>query len=248
GWARDHDWNGRPFVHVGLFLDRAFRGAGAHEPLSRPLLDLAAELGRRSGIEQALMFYRSVDTAHPRIARALGFRDLPVSMIGFRHNLDCLPDVRLPAGVEARPARLPEDRDVLRLLSGRAFDDPATQGQPMTTSHVDVIAGHPEYLPESITIAWHGTDPVGYLVSCPADVAGSNCSDLAELGVIPEWRGRRVGAGLLCQHLRWARVRGLGGAVTAAFSTNPTTALYWRMGFRPDAARTYSYFTRPLAS
>ncbi len=264
GWARDSEWNGRKLIHIGLFLSPDYRDAASHRPLTQPLLRLAEQLGKRHGRPQALIFYRSIDTIHPPIARSLGFHDLPTSMIGFRHNLRRIPHPRTldprpliphprpldpstprtlsltlrPPSLTIRSARLPEENSLLMSLSSRAFDNPATQGEPVDEQYLNLVTRRPGFLPDQILVAESSGNPVGYVISSKTSIL--------ELGVLPQSRGKGIGSAMLSRLLHWCRSQGLESISTAAFSTNRVVTLYWRIGFRPDAFQTYYFFTRTL--
>lgn len=245
GWARDLPWRGRNMIHTGLYLAPQARTPDRYAALTDRLIESARRLARARRRTEAYTFYRSIDTVHPPIIRAIGYRDLPTAMLGFNHDLVRIPDVPPPAGVEIRPARLPDELPLLQALAGRCFDDPATQVGPQHKDYWDMYV--PEYLadPELLLIAEADGRPAGYLALTTAD-APPGTAKIAEAAVAPEWRRRGITSHLLARALRHCRRRRLRRATLSELSTSPAAALIWRAGFRPDAAQTFYFFGRRL--
>ncbi|HDR00274.1 MAG TPA: GNAT family N-acetyltransferase [candidate division WOR-3 bacterium] len=244
GWARDILWHGRARIHTGLYLAPAARTPDRYAPLTDALLDSAHRLGRRLGRDDAVTYYSSIDTIHPPVVRAIGFRDLPTTMIGFGHDLGRVPASPTPAGVEIRPGRYAEDAPLLIELGRRCFDDPETQGYPMDEGfwgfYSEELIAHPGQL----LVALGGGRPVGYLVLSRSQGAGNAL--IAECAVDPAWRHRGIGSCLICRALDHCRRHRIRRVLLSEFSASPMSSALWRFGFRPDAVRTYYYFGRPL--
>lgn len=248
GWARASTWRGADCVHTGIALRRGFRTSGAHDALTVPLLKLAEEIGVRYGIPRAVVYLRGIDTIHPSIIRDMGFAQCPTTMIGFRHDLTSIPVRTLPLEVELRTACLPKDLDVVAGISERAFDNTEVQGQPAHRQRFELEMMKPGFETEQLLIAEAGGEPVAYIFLDQAASEDGAVYELSEIAVVPELRGRGIGGALVSRALSWIRARGARTALVAAFNTNPAATLYWRMGFRPDPLRSFSFFTRPVHS
>jgi GNAT superfamily N-acetyltransferase len=246
GWTRHTRWNGRNYIHIGLLLGRDFRTPASFQALTDPLLEAAREMGASSDTQEAITSCRSVDTIHPPIFRSIGFSSHPVSMLGFGHDLRMIPLRLMPPGIALRPARLPDEAQVILDILARCYDNPATQGQPMEEGYITFETGRPGFKPEQLLIAEAAGDPVGCAVLLKCGEEPCSGHEIAGLGVLPGLRGRGIGTAIVSQALNWIRVQGGRVALSAAFSTNRATTTYWRMGFRPDPLRTFSFFTRPL--
>lgn len=247
GWARyPGTWAGGDAVHVGLFLLRPYRSLASCRILADPLMELTRELGLRHGTREAVTFYRSVDTVHPPVVCALGFIESPLSMLGFKRSLETLPEVPLPLGIELRPLALPDEIPLFNQLCQRAFDDRCRQGEPISESYLRFESSLPGFGPEQFLLACHAGNPVGSAILLVARGNRELTYELANIGVVPEWRNRGLGAALVAAAIRWAASRGAGAFISAAYSTNRIATLYWRLGFRPDPVRTIRFFTRPL--
>lgn len=243
GWARDLTWTGDNYIHVGLFLARNHREPETHRELTEPLLKLAHDIGRRHGRTRALASYVSVDTIHPPILRQLGFRDHPTMLIGFRHDLRRIPEMPTPPGLQIRPARLAEEKSALIQLGRKAF---AGTGTPAHEDYWDILIGEESpRRPGFAFVAEDSNGPVGYIIA-GATEAPRRSIQVIESAVSRSARDQGIGSALLTRILQQARSRHLNAVYSATFSTTRSTVLHWRCGFRPDAARTYYYLTKPL--
>jgi ribosomal protein S18 acetylase RimI-like enzyme len=246
GWARPTVWNGQPCVHMGLALRRGFRTRGTHDIITQPLLELVQDIGRRGRIPRAVIFCRSIDTAHPSIFRNMGFSICPLSMIGFRHDLSSIPVRPAPPDVVLRTASLPDDIAAITALSGRTFTDRELQGEPITASYLEFESQRAGFKPEQVMLVEAGDELIGYCVLFMAHDERRMNHDIAELAVAPQFQHRGIGTTLVSQALLWMRAQGDASALVSTYSTNPASVLYWRMGFRPDPLRTYYFHTRTI--
>lgn len=249
GWARyPGTWPGGDAVHVGLYLSRDYRRLPTCRTLANPLLELACELGARNNTHEAVTYYRSVDTVHPPVVRSLGFAESPLTLLGFRHDLRDLPNFPLPHGIFLRPLTLPEEIPLFVSLSGCSFDDRCRQGEPISDSYLRFEISLPGFSAEQFLLAFQEDRPVGCAALLIARGNAELTYELAQLGVIPEWRRRGLGTAIVTSAMRWAAAKQARAFITAAYNTNRITTLFWRLGFRPDAIRTIKFFTRPLES
>jgi GNAT superfamily N-acetyltransferase len=247
GFTRPTRWRGTDMVELGLLLERGFRDRENYRVLTDRLLLVASEIAVKCGTRDIIVHYRGNDTVHPPVVLELGFREHPVSMLGFRHDLRDVSARPLPPGFAFRPARFPEERAALLNLTASSFDDRGRQGEPMAESYIDFIVGKPGFDLEQILLVENAGDPVGYTIVDSAIYAGDGCYNVLELGVLPGFRNRGVGSALVCRVLDWLKGRGARAALTGMFSSNQVATLYWRLGFRPDPNRTFRFFVRDAA-
>jgi ribosomal protein S18 acetylase RimI-like enzyme len=248
GFARPTRWKGMDSIQVGLTLKRGYRDRETYHVLTDRLLEAASELARKHQISSISTHFRSTDTVHPPVMIELGFQEHPVSMLGFLHDLEDIPSRHLPQGFFCRPARFPDEKTTVLNLSGSAFDDRDRQGEPITETYLDFIAGKSGFDPEQVLLVENSNSPVGFaIVDAAAHGAGGNYSIL-ELGVLPDARHRGIGSALVCRVLGWLKAREARAALTGMFSSNLAATLFWRLGFRPDPQRTYRFFVRDVVA
>jgi len=193
-----------------------------------------------------MIYYRSIDNIHPPILRELGFKAHPISMLGFRHDLDSLPEYRPLKGINIRSIDLTTERQKFIELARAVFDDPANQGEPVNVAHLDLTSSHPNFKPEQFLFAEAGNKPVGYILILQTELGEGLSYDIADFGVLPQWRGKGIGYTLMVYALNWIKRQKAKTALAASFSSNPANAVYWRLGFRPDPARTYNFFFKSI--
>jgi ribosomal protein S18 acetylase RimI-like enzyme len=244
GFARPTRWKGTDSIQVGLTLRRGYRDRETYHILTDRLLETASALARKHEVSILSTHFRSTDTVHPSVMLELGFKEHPVSMLGFRHDLADIPSRHLPDRFSCRPARLPDEKAAVLNLSGSAFDDRDRQGEPIGDTYVDFIAGKSGFDPEQVLLVEDSNGPVGCaVVNAPAQGVSGDYSIL-ELCVLPGSRRIGIGSALVCRVLVWLKTHGSGAALTSMFSTNLAATLFWRLGFRPDPGRTFRFFVR----
>ena len=244
GYARPTRWKGLDTIQLGLILKQGFRERETYHFLTDQLLDVAAELAAKYEIRHITIHYRSTDTIHPPVVREIGFEEHPVSMLGFRHDLNVISRRPMPPGFSLRAARLPEENAVVLGLSGRTFDDRDRQGEPLSSTYLDFVAARPGFDPQQVLLVENAGDPVGYAIVDTAAYQDGGCFHIVEVGVLTGSRNLGIGSALLSHILGWMKARGARTALTSMFSNNHAATLYWRTGFRPDPLRTFRFYVR----
>jgi ribosomal protein S18 acetylase RimI-like enzyme len=248
GFARPTRWKGTDSIQLGLTLKRGYRDPETYHFLTDPLLEIASELATKHEINNISIHFRGTDTVHPPVMLQLGFQEHPVSMLGFRHDLGDIPVRPLPPEFAFHPARLPEDKPVMLNLSASVFDDRDRQGEPITGTYLDFVAGKSTYHTDQVLLVEDAGDPIGYIVVDTTTHGGGGCYNILELGVLPRSRNLGLGSALVCRVLGGLKARGARAALTAMFSNNLAATLFWRLGFRPDPQRTFRFFVRDAAA
>ncbi|MGQ9707645.1 MAG: GNAT family N-acetyltransferase [bacterium] len=246
GWTRFVPWHNQDIIHIGLFLAPEARKKEYYQPLTDELLHIAKQLSEKFHTSDAMVFYRCFDNIHPPILHDLGFRDHPISMLGFRHNLRSLPEYQPLKGINIRPIDLTTERQKLVNLAKEAFDDPANQGEAANISFFDLESGNPNFKPEQFLFAEAEDKPVGYMLLCQSKDGGKLSYDIAEFGVLPRWRRKGIARTLMVYVLNWIKNQKATSALAASFSSNPSIAIYWHLGFRPDPIRTYCFYVKSI--
>jgi ribosomal protein S18 acetylase RimI-like enzyme len=147
--------------------------------------------------------------------------------------------------VTFRPARLPEELDALIELGERSFDDRMNMGEPQSIDYWKLSMNSDWFSPGQVIVAEHDGERIGYAFIW-VEAPDAKDVGLHEVTVLPGYRGKGIGSALTVEALKWSRDRGSESVLTGAFSTNRSIANYWRLGFRPEAIRTYYFFSRSL--
>ncbi|MEO3776612.1 GNAT family N-acetyltransferase [Micromonospora sp. B11E3] len=215
-----------PATSTGL-VHPAWRGRG----LGGRLLDWASEQAEDADL---LLTTESWSPGAEALFEARGFQRTFAEWV-LRHDLTGLPAVARPEGVRIEPVTWDTGRELFETYSASFADRPGFAA-PTAEEWLGELREDDEYRPELSMIA-RGPDggAVGFL----------NVIDnwIDQVGVVPGWRGRRVGAYLVGCALRSLAGEQAGAAWLCVNDNNPAAALYRRLGFR-DAGRRARYLRR----
>ncbi|TWH67995.1 acetyltransferase (GNAT) family protein [Micromonospora olivasterospora] len=218
-----------PATSTGL-VHPAWRGRG----LGGRLLDWA---GEQAGDADLLLTTESWSPGAETLFAARGFERTFAEWV-LRHDLTDLPAVARPEGVSTEPVSWKNGSELFGTYSASFADRPGFAA-PTAEEWLGELRDDDEYRPELSMIA-RGPDgaAVGFL----------NVIDnwIDQVGVVPGWRGRRVGAYLVASALRSLAGEKVGDAWLCVNDNNPAAALYRRLGFR-DAGRRARYLRRRLS-
>ncbi|MFW6133871.1 MAG: GNAT family N-acetyltransferase [Planctomycetota bacterium] len=125
--------------------------------------------------------------------------------------------------------------DVIRQTYTGSLDCPRLSG---LRSMTDVLAGHKAggtFRPDLWLLACCGGRPAGVVL---ANEAEPGRAEIVYMGVVPGFRGRRIGAALVGQAAHRARASGLSRVALAVDADNaPARAVYEPMGFELERRR-----------
>ncbi|SBT51105.1 GNAT family N-acetyltransferase [Micromonospora auratinigra] len=151
-----------------------------------------------------------------------------------RHDLDARPDVPAPTGVRHEPATLGPE---LFATYRASFADRPGFPDPAADEWLGDLRDDDGYRPELSMLARAADgSAIGFLTVID--------DWIDQVGVLPAWRGRRVGAWLVAEALRGLAGSRAGQAWLCVNEDNPAAGLYRRLGFR-DAGRRARYLRRP---
>jgi mycothiol synthase len=157
-----------------------------------------------------------------------------------RPNLDDLPEVRVPDGIEIRPAT----RDHMRPIweaDNEAFRDHWGGVDDSEASWIR-FRDDPEYEPSLFAIAWDGDEVAGQVLNVidPSDDPAVVRGLLDSVSVRRPWRRRGLARALIAHSLRLLAQRGATCAYLGVDGENPNQAmtLYERAGFRVQTSET----------
>jgi mycothiol synthase len=140
-----------------------------------------------------------------------------------RHDLADLPDVPAPAGITLTPVRT-ADHGLLFDAYARSFADRPGFTLPIAAEWLEELLEDPDYRTDLSLLATDGDQPVGFV-----NVLGSW---LDQVGVVPRYRGRRLGAHLVAHVLAALADEGAEACWLAVNVDNEADRLYRSLGFR----------------
>ncbi|MEU5939546.1 GNAT family N-acetyltransferase [Micromonospora sp. NPDC047548] len=217
---------GWPATSTGL-VHPAWRERG----LGGRLLSWAAE---QAGDTDLLVTTESWSPGADALYTAHGFERTFAEWV-LRHDLTALPEVARPDDVHTEPVTWEVGPELFETYHASFADRPGF-GAPSAEDWLAELREDDEYRPDLSMIA-RGPDgtAVGFL----------NVIDnwIDQVGVVPGWRHRRVGAYLVASALQSLAGDGARAAWLCVNDNNPAAALYRRLGFR-DAGRRARYLRR----
>lgn len=164
-----------------------------------------------------------------------GYTDARFSFDMQRADLENLPPIALPRGIEVRPAAPSQFRKIWQAK------EEAFQGQwgsyRGTEAHYQMWLQDPHFDPTLWQVAWAGDEIVGSalnIIKPAAENADSPSGVIEELTVARGWRKRGLGGALLAASFHTFKSRGLTQAEISVDSQNESGALrlYESVGFR----------------
>jgi mycothiol synthase len=165
-----------------------------------------------------------------------------------RPNLDEIPDLPLPAGLEIRPLRAEHYRQVFD-ADVEAFRD-HWGGMDETDDAFHRHFSGPSFLPDLVRVAWDGNEVAGVVNNQALigynEKTGAHCAVLNGVSVRRAWRRRGLARALVADSLRGLRDAGFTSAALGVDADNPTGALgvYEATGFAVE--RSGRAYRKPL--
>jgi len=179
-----------------------------------------------------------------------GYRAVMYFFEMIRRNLDDIPEVSFPDGLELRPPE-PEDYPKIWNASKEAF-----RGKPWFVEasydekYYDAWRKSPAFQPDLWRVAWDGDEVAGMArneISIDQNREfGRSRGYTQHLSVSPKWRRRGLGRALLAESLKMMREKGMEEA-SLDVETQSTTGevhLYESMGY--ETHRKFAHYAKPL--
>lgn len=146
-----------------------------------------------------------------------------------RHPLDEIPKVKRPAGLTVQPWT-DETAGLFHTAYRLSFAERPGFPDPPRDAWVREVSEEPGFRPETSRVALDAEgEPVGF-VTITEDW-------IDQVGVVPAWRGRGLGAHLVVRSLRALVKAGCDQAWLAVNVDNPAHELYLRLGFEDHGVR-----------
>lgn len=219
---------------AGVFLDGSGRrtATGLVHPSSRHQghsHELVAWCREHSGGSLLRVITETTSADSEQLAAEFGLRRTFAEQV-MRHGLTSVPVVRAPEGVTKRPFG-EQSAGLFHTAWSRSFADrPGFPGTPRD-EWVSFLVEDEDFVAEASRVVLDAAgDPVAF-------VTLSDCW-IDQVGVVPGWRGRGLGAHLVARSLTALAKRGCEQAWLAVNVDNPAHELYLRLGFVDHGVRT----------
>jgi ribosomal protein S18 acetylase RimI-like enzyme len=165
-----------------------------------------------------------------------------------RPDLEDIPDLPLPAGLELRPAR-PEDYWTIWEAGAEAFQDEWAAVETRD-EWFEEYQESPNFQPELWQVAWDGDQVAGMVQTFINEQENAEYNRkrgyTEGICVRRPWRRRGLARALIARSFQALRDRGMTEAALGVDTENPNGALrlYESMGFRP--VKRHTIFRKPL--
>jgi mycothiol synthase len=167
-----------------------------------------------------------------------------------REDLDHIPDLPLPEGVEVRPVQPEHIRKIWDATREAIMDENSFSYENWGEEAFERYKASPRFQPHLWQVAWDGDEVVGgvhvFVDEAENREKSRKWGHTEEVTVRRPWRGRGVAKALLTRSLRVLREHGMEAATLDVDSDNPSGALklYESLGFR--AVRQFTIYRRPF--
>jgi mycothiol synthase len=161
--------------------------------------------------------------AAERLYARLGFEKHFVEWVMARSLRQPLPQPALPAGLRLETWAAGREMQFFEAYQA-AFRERPGYSNWSASQWIDWIAGDDDFLPQASLLALDGDRSAGF-TACGGDM-------LAQMGVVPGWRGRGLGAALLAETLHRLQQAGIRQVWLDVNENNPGAVhLYQKLGF-----------------
>jgi ribosomal protein S18 acetylase RimI-like enzyme len=233
--ARDDNDGGRNYT-AGGEVDPDYRGRGIGRALLRHnIRHLEARAQREMAASpsaaprQLRMESWSFEsqTRRTRLLESEGFAVVRWFFEMLRPSLDDIAELPMPDGLEIRPVR-PEDYRQVWAADVEAFRDHWGASEADDNAFDRFFSG-PDFRPELWRVAWDGDEVAGVcmnrIMTTFNEQSGERRGELAGVSVRRPWRRRGLARAMVAASLRAFRDAGMTSAVLGVDAENPTGAL-----------------------
>jgi GNAT superfamily N-acetyltransferase len=179
-----------------------------------------------------------------------GYRPHKYSLVLVRPNLEDIPQLPIPEGVEVRPAK-PEHHMLIWKAEGEALREQAFYDEEMWSEEgLKAFSGWYNWQPDLWQVAWAGDEVVGAVLPWIDNEENEryhrNWGHTEAIFVRKGWRNRGLASALIARAMGVVRDHGASQAVLNVDSENPSGALrlYEKLGYRLHAR--YAQYRKPL--
>lgn len=196
------------------------------------------------------VFAQSIQTASIHLFEEEGYSPVRYFYEMVRPQLDDIPEIALPAGIEARPVRPEQYRSIWDALV-EGFKEHWGEAEHGEQDYVRWLQ-RPFFQPELWHVAWAGDRVVAMVLNFidePNNAAyHRKRGQTDDIATLKEFRGRGIARALIARGLKQFRSLGMTEAELAVDTENGTGALrlYETLGYRPT--KTFIVYRKELGA
>jgi len=196
-------------------------------------------------------FAADTETHWESLLQETGYEGVRFSYSMVRPDLDDLPDLPLPPGLEVRPVK-PEHVDLIWAAAQEAFRDHwGYSDDEWSLENLRSWQESPTYDPALWQIAWDGDEVAGmvqnFIDRAENEEYGRQRGYTEGISVRRPWRRQGLAKALIARSFRVLKQQGMAEAALGVDAQNPNGALqlYKSLGFR--VVKRHTTYRRPLA-
>ena len=217
----------------------AWRGQGLGAALVRALEHRARCLAQANPPETSALVESFIVTKRPgavALFEQLGYQQARNFVMMKRPDLENIPDLPLPEGVETRQV-LPEHYRLIWDASCEAFSEHWGYFDVGEDAYQAYLKA-PEFQPHLWQVAWYGDQVIGMVRSFINEKEnaryGFRRGWTEDICVLKSWRGKGIASALIARSLQTLKERGMEHATLGVDVDNPTRALrlYQSLGYQ----------------
>ncbi len=248
-------WNKDPF---GTYLYSHFadllpewRGKGIRNALLRYSEQKLREMAQTNPADAPHMFQAIVTDSEEDWISVLTSEGYSVFRHGFRMvrpNLENIPELPLPEGIEVRPAKLEQYRAVIGAWNEACKD---MRGQvPMSDEDFKWFQESPFFNPSLWIITWHENEVIGTILNFIDERENKEYKrkrgHVELISVKRPWRGKGIAKAMIARSFKLLKDHGMTEAALGVDAENPSGALhlYQKMGFQIE--RRMTFYRKPV--
>jgi ribosomal protein S18 acetylase RimI-like enzyme len=250
-WWFQEDNGPRVYFHFA-YVTPQWRGRGLGRAILRWQEDHLRALAAGHDTDSPRVFATESDefqVAKNALLERAGYRIATYNATMVRPNLENIPDLPLPLGVEVRPAR-PEHYRRIWEAEVEAFRGHWGFFEPPEEAYEHWFLGAPHFNPDLWKVAWAGDEVVGMVRSFIDEeqnaVNNRKRGWTENISVGRAWRRQGIAQALIALSLQEVRSRGMEEAALGVHTENLTGAyaLYQKMGY--EVVRTHYAYRKPM--
>ena len=222
-----------------VYLLAAWRGKGIRNAMLRYNEQKLREAAQKHAADAPRFLQSTAADSEKDWISVLNAEGYGIFRYGFdmrRPNLENIPDLPLPEGIEVRPVKPEHYRAIINAWN-EACKDMRNQ-IPMSDEFFKSFQESPVFNPSLWQIAWHKNEVVGTILNFVNERENSEYKrkrgHVEAISVRRPWRGRGIAKALISRSLKLLKDNGMTEAALGVDAENPSGALhlYQKMGFQ----------------
>jgi GNAT superfamily N-acetyltransferase len=240
------------YVHTA-FLEKDWRTAGLREAMLTWNEAMIRNQVRSVGDATNTMFESFANDSENEwrgILESNGYQPATHLLEMVRPDLENIPNLPLPEGVETRPAKPEHYRAIWNMAKDAARDHRDYSEQSYDEAHYQEWLRRDEFQPHLWQIAWAGDKVVGSIGNYIDEDANKKLNrqrgHVESIFVARDWRRKGIASGLIARSLVTLRDHGMTDATLDVDAYNLSGALrvYERLGFRKSYH--FIFYRKPI--